>query len=203
MKRIINLLIFSVLLVGINFSCQSNTEKKKVETVSPEQLSEEITSNLPAQTADKVHPGKAVYNKYCLACHQSDGLGVPGMHPPLGPGSWVGKDPKELVAMMIKGLNGKVGISFILHVKRQDHSYAAYLLPGAVKGQKTSCNVLFAEHLYGDLSKRMVPINGSVNFVGRSVNYLFNRYLYCVNKGLIFLASANHHDDPMMVPGRP
>ena len=59
------------------------------------------------------------------------------------------------------------------------------------------------EHLFGDLSKRMVPINGSVNFVGRSVNYLFNRYLYCVNKGLIFLASANHHDDPMMVPGRP
>ena len=111
MKRIINLLIFSVLLVGINFSCQSNTEKKKVETVSPEQLSEQITSNLPAQTADKVHPGKAVYNKYCLACHQSDGSGVPGMHPPLGPGSWVGKDPKELVAMMVKGLNGKVEVN--------------------------------------------------------------------------------------------
>ena len=111
MKRIINLLIFSVLLVGIIFSCQSNTEKKKVETVSPEQLVKEITSKLPAQTAGKVHPGKAIFNQYCLACHQSEGLGVPGMHPPLGPGSWVGKDPKELVAMMIKGLNGKVEVN--------------------------------------------------------------------------------------------
>ena len=111
MKRIINLLVFSVLLAGIIFSCQSNNEKKKVEAVNPEQLSKEITNNLPNKTAEKVHPGKAVYNQYCLACHQSDGLGVHGMHPPLGPGSWVGKDPKELVAMLIKGLNGKVEVN--------------------------------------------------------------------------------------------
>jgi mono/diheme cytochrome c family protein len=32
------------------------------------------------------------------------------MHPPLGPGSWVGRDPKELIAMMMKGLSGKIEV---------------------------------------------------------------------------------------------
>ena len=110
MKRRIKLLIFSILLAGVTFSCQNNSEKKKVEAVNSEQLSKEVTHTLPP-TTNKVHPGKAVFTQYCLVCHQADGSGVPGMYPPLGPGSWVGRDPKELVAVLIKGLNGKVEVN--------------------------------------------------------------------------------------------
>ncbi|MBW8332786.1 MAG: cytochrome c [Prolixibacteraceae bacterium] len=111
MIRMYSQIIFSILLLGLVISCQNNTEKKKVEPVSTEQLAKEITENMPAQTAGKVHPGKAVYTKYCLTCHQADGSGVPGMHPPLGPGSWTGKDPKELVAIMMKGLSGTIEVN--------------------------------------------------------------------------------------------
>jgi len=111
MKRIVNLLIFSVLLIGVIISCQSNTEKKKVEAANPQTSAKELTTSLPPQTTGKEHPGKAVYDEYCLACHQADGSGVPGMHPPLSVGSWVGKDPKELVAVLMKGLNGKVEVN--------------------------------------------------------------------------------------------
>jgi len=110
MKKRIKLLIFSVLLAGVIFSCQNNNEKKKEETIGSEQLSKAITNDLPP-TTEKVHPGKAVYTQYCLVCHQADGSGVPGMHPPLGPGSWVGRDPKELVAMLMKGLSGKIEVN--------------------------------------------------------------------------------------------
>ena len=111
MKRISNLLICSVLLVGIIYSCQSNTEKKKVEVVSLQPLMKEVADNMSNRTSEKVHPGKAIFDQNCLACHQADGSGVPGMHPPLGPGSWVGKDPKELVSVLMKGLNGKVEVN--------------------------------------------------------------------------------------------
>ncbi|HEY3372037.1 MAG TPA: cytochrome c [Prolixibacteraceae bacterium] len=111
MKQIVNLLVFSMLLAGIVFSCQSSSEKKKGEGVNSEQLSKEINNNLPPKVVEKEHPGKAVFVKYCLVCHQADGSGVPGMHPPLGPGSWVGRDPKELVAVLMKGLNGKVEVN--------------------------------------------------------------------------------------------
>jgi len=110
MNRIVNQLILSVLLCIFVVSCQSNTDKKKVAAGS-EPTEKEIVNNQPEQMVEKVHPGKAVYTKYCLVCHQVNGSGVPGMYPPLSNGSWVGKDPKELVTILTKGLNGKVEVN--------------------------------------------------------------------------------------------
>jgi mono/diheme cytochrome c family protein len=111
MRKIINQIVFSILIGGTIVSCQNSAEKKNVEAVSSEQLAKEISKNLPEQTTEKVHPGKAVYTQNCLTCHQADGSGVPGMHPPLGPGSWVEKDPSELIAIMMKGLSGKIEVN--------------------------------------------------------------------------------------------
>jgi len=36
-----------------------------------------------------IHPGKKIYDEYCLSCHQEDGMGVPGMNPPLSKTEWV------------------------------------------------------------------------------------------------------------------
>ena len=111
MNRIVSVLLISVLFVFSMVSCTNNDRNKKVEPVNTDQLASEIKENLPSQSAEIVHPGKAVYNKYCLTCHQSDGSGVPNMHPPLGPGSWVEKDPEELIAIMMKGLSGKIEVN--------------------------------------------------------------------------------------------
>ena len=104
-------LIISILIGVLFLSCQNAPENKKVAPVSPEKLATEISKNEPSAPAGKEHPGKAVYAQYCLTCHQSDGLGVPGMHPPLTTGSWVSKDSKELIAIMMKGLSGKIEVN--------------------------------------------------------------------------------------------
>jgi mono/diheme cytochrome c family protein len=111
MKKTIKVLVFSVLLIFSITSCQNKDGNKKVEPVNTDQLAKEINKNLPEKSAEKVHPGKAVYTQYCLTCHQSDGSGVPNMHPPLGPGSWIEKEPAELVAIMMKGLSGKIEVN--------------------------------------------------------------------------------------------
>lgn len=111
MNKSFNQLIFSVVLVFLLFSCQNSTENKKVAPVSSEQMSAEMNKNSPAQSVEKTHPGKEVYTKYCLTCHQADASGVPNMHPPLTPGSWVDKDPAELIAIMMKGLTGKIEVN--------------------------------------------------------------------------------------------
>jgi len=110
MEKLISRLIFSVLFIALFISCQNSTEKKKNEAVSSDQLAKEIAKSLPSEPEKAIHPGKAVYDKYCLTCHQADGSGVPNMHPPLGSGSWVGKDPTELIAIMMKGLSGKIEV---------------------------------------------------------------------------------------------
>ena len=111
MNRIVNLLIFSILLVILLVSCQNASQKEKVESVSIAQLTTKNNAIIPHQPPVKDLPGKAVYLKNCLTCHQIDGSGVPNMHPPLGPGSWVSKDPKELIAIMMKGLSGKIEVN--------------------------------------------------------------------------------------------
>ncbi len=103
-------LIFSALFGMLLISCQNSSTNKKVEAVSPELLSAEIAKRMPSQPVEEELPGKTVYINNCLSCHQSDGSGVPNKHPPLGPGSWIGKDPKELVAIMMKGLSGQIEV---------------------------------------------------------------------------------------------
>jgi mono/diheme cytochrome c family protein len=66
---------------------------------------------LSSGQTEKDLPGKAVYKQYCLTCHQINGTGVPGMIPPIGQGSWVGKDPAELIKLELKGLTGVIEVN--------------------------------------------------------------------------------------------
>lgn len=54
--------------------------------------------------------GKTVYAN-CIACHQADGKGLPGMFPPLVGSEWVDGGTKRLGAILLHGVNGplKVG----------------------------------------------------------------------------------------------
>jgi len=111
MKSIVKQFIFSVVFGVLVISYHDSRGEDRAEAVRSEPPAKEISGNQPASPAVKEHPGKAVYTKYCLVCHQASGSGVPGMFPPLSKGSWVGKDPKELVLIITKGLSGKVEVN--------------------------------------------------------------------------------------------
>ncbi len=61
----------------------------------------------PAVTQSLAEIGKAVYGN-CIACHQQNGLGVPGQFPYLAKSEWVIGSEKRLVAIMLKGLQGPI-----------------------------------------------------------------------------------------------
>jgi mono/diheme cytochrome c family protein len=54
--------------------------------------------------------GKVVYETYCLACHQANGKGVPGMNPPLVKTEWVLGDKTRLIGVVLNGLNDAIEI---------------------------------------------------------------------------------------------
>ncbi|MCA6438441.1 MAG: c-type cytochrome [Chitinophagaceae bacterium] len=58
-----------------------------------------------------VQRGKKVYTQYCLACHQSDGGGVPRMNPPLQKTEYVLGDKKRLINIVLKGSNDPIEIN--------------------------------------------------------------------------------------------
>ena len=56
------------------------------------------------------HPGRKVYNTACLPCHQADGNGVPGMHPPLRESDWVTGDKERLIRIVMEGMEGEIEV---------------------------------------------------------------------------------------------
>lgn len=107
------LLVFLFLLFTV--SCQNKGNQSKTEPVDSDAMTAEIEKVLPENTQEIEHAGKAIYDKYCLTCHKADGQGVPNVHPPLGPGSWVEREPKVLVSIMLKGLNGKIEVNGVTY----------------------------------------------------------------------------------------
>ena len=67
-----------------------------------------MTGNTSAQDSPDVATGTglAIYEQNCLACHQADGSGVPGLAPPLVKGVFVEGDKKRLIEIVLHGLEG-------------------------------------------------------------------------------------------------
>ena len=61
--------------------------------------------------AASMERGKKVYEKTCLACHQANGSGVPGMNPPLKKTKWVLGDKKALINIVLKGLDKEIEVN--------------------------------------------------------------------------------------------
>jgi mono/diheme cytochrome c family protein len=57
-----------------------------------------------------IERGKKVYETYCLACHQADGSGVPGLNPPLIKTKWVLGDKKQLITIILKGMDEPIEV---------------------------------------------------------------------------------------------
>ncbi len=55
--------------------------------------------------------GNEVYMKYCLACHQTDGSGIPGMYPTLQKTDWVQGDKARLINLMLNGQQGEITVN--------------------------------------------------------------------------------------------
>ena len=78
----------------------------------------------PAPKQDAKARGKALYETYCLTCHQEDGSGVPKLNPPLSKTSWVTGDKKKLIKWVLSGSTDKVpidGVTYDNNMPPQDY----------------------------------------------------------------------------------
>lgn len=60
---------------------------------------------------DMMALGARIYNQNCVACHQSNGRGLPNVYPPLVNSDWVKDDPHRLVNVILAGLAGPVTVN--------------------------------------------------------------------------------------------
>ncbi len=55
--------------------------------------------------------GKTIYVKTCVACHQPDGKGLPGVFPQLAGSDWLEADVTLLSKLVLRGLQGPITIN--------------------------------------------------------------------------------------------
>lgn len=80
------------------------------ETVASEAPIEETKEPEEEVVGEALLAGKAVYDNYCLACHMSNGMGAPGMNPPLVGTDWVLGDKTRVIKVVLQGLSEPVEI---------------------------------------------------------------------------------------------
>ncbi len=73
--------------------------------------------SIPDETSDEdrvstmIAEGKTVYQSVCAACHQTNGLGLPGAFPPLAMSDWVVGDERRLALIVLHGLAGPIEVN--------------------------------------------------------------------------------------------
>jgi mono/diheme cytochrome c family protein len=90
-----------------------------------------------------IERGKKVYENTCLACHQVNGSGVPGMNPPLKKTKWVLGDKKTLIGVVLKGLDKEIEVN--------DETYSNTMPSFAMLSDKEIADVLtFVRNNFGN-----------------------------------------------------
>jgi len=61
-------------------------------------------------TSEELLVGQGLYAEYCAACHRPDGIGAPGLIPPLTNTDWV-KTKNRLLQVVLHGLSGRIEVN--------------------------------------------------------------------------------------------
>jgi mono/diheme cytochrome c family protein len=107
-------------------------------------------SSYPTQDGVKgsIERGKKVYENTCLACHQVNGSGVPGMNPPLKKTKWVLGDKKTLIGIVLKGLDKEIEVN--------DDTYSNTMPSFAMLSDKEIADVLtYVRNSFGNKASQV------------------------------------------------
>lgn len=88
----------------------TSTSEVKPEVIPQLEAKPEPAPEAPAIAEGGVHPGKALYQAKCIACHGPTGNGVPPVFPPLAGSEWVNGPVENLIKIQLHGLSGPIEV---------------------------------------------------------------------------------------------
>ena len=69
------------------------------------------TAGQDNKKAASIERGKDIYNQLCIACHQANGTGVPGVFPPLAKSDYLLSDIEKGIRAVKYGLQGEIVVN--------------------------------------------------------------------------------------------
>lgn len=95
--------------------------------------------------------GKRVFLNTCIACHQANGLGVPGQYPPLAGSDWVAGSEERIIRVVLHGFNGPVTVS------GKDFNNAMAPLGALLKDEQIANVLSYVRSEWGNNSPEVKP----------------------------------------------
>ena len=104
--KIMGIMLFGLIIMN---SCGGGHNKTGGALIEDSNISAAAENEL-SDNSD-LEKGETVYKKFCYACHQMDGSGVPGMYPPLKENKQLGVDNDRLIGIVLNGLTGELEVN--------------------------------------------------------------------------------------------
>jgi mono/diheme cytochrome c family protein len=95
--------------------------------------------------------GKKVFDTTCIACHQANGLGVPGQYPPLAASEWVNGSEERIIRIVLHGLNGPIT------VEGKEYNNVMAPLGGALKDEQVANVISYVRASWGNTAPEVSP----------------------------------------------
>lgn len=88
------------------FACGQENQTESEQEAEVKVEAEKNAEEKPAFDLDPevLATGETTYKAYCLACHMENGMGVPGMNPPLAKTKYVNGEKERLIGIVLNGL---------------------------------------------------------------------------------------------------
>lgn len=108
------------------------------EHQKPHSGAAEVVTVTPAQL------GKKVFTQICIACHQANGQGIPGVFPPLAGSDWAQGSEERIIRIVLHGLNGSITVS------GKDYNNAMASLGGTLKDDQIANVLTYVRQEWGN-----------------------------------------------------
>lgn len=149
----IRFMFFIILLTVSGISCKNSVgnengkvvDKSKVKTVRE---SPAATNNTHDEYMER---GEKVYNRVCLACHQSDGSGVPMMYPPVIESEYISGNTDSLIVIILEGLSGP------MVVKGEEYNSIMPAMKDVLDDQEVADLINYLRNSYGNSGEFVRP----------------------------------------------
>lgn len=93
---------------------------------------------------ESIKRGELLYKNHCIACHMSDGKGIPGVFPPLAGSDFLLNKPEESINAVLYGLTGEVTVN--------GEVYFGEMLPIKISDQEVTDVLNFVRNNWGNNS---------------------------------------------------
>ena len=131
--------ILVIAIFGLLLSCNSPGKKRTTSYVSPTGQSE---------LQQSMERGGLVYTDFCMQCHLTNGMGVPGTFPPLAGSDWLAEKRTESIHSVKYGQKGEIQVNGV--------TYDGVMVPMGLTNEEVADVMNYIMNSWGNTQDGMV-----------------------------------------------